>query len=279
MLFFKTLKGQKTLNFLFSFFAAVVIAGALFKIRHWPLADEMITAGLLAEVIVFLLMALVVPPPEEYYWERFFPNINEHPDVERERTGKFEMTPLSLAGAQNSNPALTKLDDMLRSADITPMTLGKLNENFKKLGTTVERMSDISDVVAATGEYTAKTKEAAAAMTTMKDAYTNATNSMSHFNKAAEGTKQFHEQVQVLTKNLSSLNTIYELELQDTNNHLKAMNKFYNNLVQASESMQGSVEDAKKAHNQIALLGNNLGRLNQIYGNMLSAMQGRAENK
>ena len=30
---------------------------------------------------------------------------------------------------------------------------------------------------------------------------------------AADGTKQFHEQVQVLTKNLSSLNTIYELEL------------------------------------------------------------------
>ena len=97
-----------------------------------------------------------------------------------------------------------------------------------------------------------------------------------HFNAAAEGTKQFHEQVQVLTKNLSSLNTIYELELQDTNNHLKAMNQFYSNLVQASQTMQGSVDDAKKAHDQIALLANNLGRLNQIYGNMLSAMQGRA---
>ena len=99
---------------------------------------------------------------------------------------------------------------------------------------------------------------------------------MQHFNNAAEGTKQFHEQVQVLTKNLSSLNTIYELELQDTNNHLKAMNKFYSNLVQASDAMQGSVEDAKKAHDQIASLANNLGRLNNIYGNMLSAMQGRA---
>ena len=43
--------------------------------------------------------------------------------------------------------------------------------------------------------------------------------------------KQFHEQVQVLTKNLGSLNAIYELELQDTNNHLKAMNSFYGNLV------------------------------------------------
>jgi gliding motility-associated protein GldL len=81
--------------------------------------------------------------------------------------------------------------------------------------------------------------------------------------------------VQVLTKNLSSLNTIYELELQDTNSHLKAMNQYYGNLVQASEAMQGSVDDAKKAHDQIAILANNLGRLNQVYGNMLSAMQGR----
>ena len=82
-------------------------------------------------------------------------------------------------------------------------------------------------------------------------------------------------EVQVLTKNLSSLNTIYELELQDTNNHLKAMNSFYSNLVQASETMQGSVVDAKKTQEQIALLAKNLGNLNNIYGNMLSAMQGR----
>jgi gliding motility-associated protein GldL len=129
-------------------------------------------------------------------------------------------------------------------------------------------------VVAATGDYTNKTKEAAAALGTMKDAYLGAANSIQHFNQAADGTKQFHEQVQVLTKNLSSLNTIYELELQDTNNHLKAMNTFYSNLTKASEAMQGSVEDANKAKDQIALLANNLGRLNNIYGNMLSAMQG-----
>jgi gliding motility-associated protein GldL len=79
-----------------------------------------------------------------------------------------------------------------------------------------------------------------------------------------------------LTKNLASLNTIYELELQDTNNHLKAMNKFYSNLTQASEAMQGSVEDAQKAKEQISQLATNLGRLNNVYGNMLSAMQGRS---
>ncbi len=277
MLFFKTQRGQVVLNFIFAFFAAVVILGALFKIRHWPFADEMITAGLLAEVIVFLVMALLVPPPEEPHWQRYFPNINEHPDVEKARTGKFEVTPLSFAGSTNSgNPAISKFEDMLKDADITPANLGKLSDNFKKLGTTVDKMSDISDVVAATGDYTAKTKEASIALGSMKDAYVGAANSIQHFNAAADGTKQFHEQVQVLTKNLGSLNTIYELELQDSNNHLKAMNKFYGNLVTASEAMQDSVTDAKKAHEQIGALANNLGRLNQVYGNMLSAMQGRA---
>ena len=53
------------------------------------------------------------------------------------------------------------------------------------------------------------------------------------------------------------------------------MNNFYSNLAQASQAMKGSVDDAKKTQEQIAVLAKNLGSLNQIYGNMLSAMQGR----
>lgn len=276
MLFFKTTKGQVVLNFLFSFFAAVVIFAAMMKILHWNGADIAIMVGLISEAIVFLVMAFLVPPPEEPHWQRYFPNINEHPDVEKARTGKFEVTPLTLPGGGGGNPALTKMEDMLREADITPANLGRLGENFKKLGSTVDKMADLTDVVSATGDYTAKTKEAASALGQMKDAYVGAANSIQHFNAAADGTKQFHEQVQVLTKNLGSLNTIYELELQDTNNHLKAMNQFYSNLVNASAAMEGSVGDAKKAHDQIAMLATNLGKLNNIYGNMLSAMQGRA---
>jgi gliding motility-associated protein GldL len=220
---------------------------------------------------VFLVMAFMVPPPEEPHWQRYFPDINVHPDIDP----NFKPTPLTLPGS-TGNPALTKLDDMLSAADITPTNLGRLGENFKKLGVTVDKMSDVGDAIAATNDYSAKTREAANALGQMKDAYVSASATVQQFNSAAEGTKQFHEQVQVLTKNLSSLNTIYELELQDTNNHLKAMNRFYNNLVQASDAMSGSVDDAKKAHDQIATLAGNLGKLNQIYGNMLSAMQGRA---
>lgn len=276
MLFFKTKRGQSVMNFLFSFFAAVVIAGALFKIEHWPAADIMIICGLVAEIIVFLLMAFLVPAHEEYYWERFFPNITEHPDVEERRTGKFAITPLTLNGSSSSgNAALDKLDDMLAKADITPANLGRLSENFSKLNTTVTKMGDIGDVVAATGDYTARTREAAQSLVTLKEAYSNAAASVGHFNSASESTKEFHVQVQHLTKNLSSLNTIYELELQDTNNHLKAMNSFYGNLVKASQGMEGSVEEAKKVTTQISTLSHNLSTLNQIYGNMINAMHGR----
>src|ERR1043165_1724108 len=110
MIFFKTKSGQWWLNFLFYYFAAVVILGALFKIRHWPFADEMITAGLLAEVLVFLVMAFLVPPPEEPHWQLYFPDINVHPDLDP----NFKPTPLTLPGTASGNPALNKLEDMLK---------------------------------------------------------------------------------------------------------------------------------------------------------------------
>ncbi len=109
----------------------------------------------------------------------------------------------------------------------------------------------------------------------MKDTFAGAARTMMTFNNAAEDTANFHTQVQVLSKNLGSLNQIYEVELQDANNHLKAMNKFYSGLVSASEAMQSSAEDAQAAKVQIGLLAKNLDQLNSIYGNMLSAMQGR----
>ena len=163
MKFFKSHKGQVVLNFLFSFFAAVVIFAAMMKILHWPGADYAIMVGLIAEAVVFLVMAFLVPPPEEPHWERYFPGITLHPDLDP----NFKPTPLSLGGGNSGNPALGKLEDMLRDADITPANLGRLSEGFKKFGGTVEKMSEITDVVAATGDYTTKTKEAANALGTM----------------------------------------------------------------------------------------------------------------
>lgn len=247
---------ERIVNVIVCMGAAIVIFGAWQKITHQALADFFLTAGLITEAIIFVVYAFLPPPGSEMH-------------------AIAEALP-KLAGNSNAgNPALAKMDKMLQEADINPTNLKNLSEGFKKLGTQVDKIADVSDVVKSTSEYTAKTKETTAALDAMKTAYQGATTTIGHFNAAANGTKQFHEQVQVLTKNLGSLNAIYEIELQDTNNHLKAMNTFYGNLTAASQTMQNSVEDAKKAHEQIAKLAGNLTNLNTIYGNMLGAMQGR----
>ena len=243
-------KVSKIVDVFVSIAAAVVIWGALRKILHAPDADIWLKIGLTTEALVFLVYGVL-------YLR--YPAVDEHGHVAVAAPGDV----------------LGSLDKAMLEADITPTNLNRLGEGFKKLNTTISNMNDITDVVAATGDYTQKTREVTQALSSVKDAYVNAANSVGSFNAASEGAKIFHDQIQVLTKNLSSLNTIYELELAESNNHLKALNQFYGKLAEASSVMTGTAEDAKKVQEQVANLGNNLGRLNNIYGNMLTAMQGR----
>lgn len=247
-------KVSKYVDIAVSVAAAVVIWGALRKILHTSDADMWLKIGLTTEAVVFLIygvLYLIYPPVKEEY------------------EGSVKAVPVG-------NPALNSMDKMLQEADITPANLKKLSEGFQKLGTTVNGIGEVGDIVKSTGDFSAKTKEATAAIGTMATAFTNSASTMASFNNASESAKGFHEQVQVLTKNLSSLNTIYELELKESNNHLKSLNSFYGQLNEASKTMMASVDDAAKAKEQISNLANNLGKLNQVYGNMLSAMQGRA---
>jgi gliding motility-associated protein GldL len=234
--------------------AAAVIFGALQKILHTPIADLWLKIGLYTEAVIFLLygiLYMVFPPVKEEY------------------EGNMK------AALATGNPALNNMDKMLQDADITPANLKKLGEGFQKLGTSVNGIADVSDVVKSTSDFTKKTQEASVAMGTMSSAFAASATTMASFNNASESAKGFHEQVQVLTKNLGSLNTIYELELKESNNHLKALNGFYGKMAEASNAMMGSVDDAQKAKEQIGALATNLSKLNSVYGNMLGAMQGR----
>ncbi len=233
--------------------AAVVIFAAWAKLTHQSYADTLLGVGMWTETGIFLVYAAIewVKPQQRH-----------------------DHVPAAVETVKG-NPALQSMDKMLMEADITPANMKRLGDNFQKLGTTVSQLGEVGDVVKSTGDFSAKTKEATSALGMMKEAYVNSANTMSSFNNAADSAKGFHDQVQVLTKNLGSLNTIYELELNESNNHLKTLNSFYGKMAQASEVMVSTVEDAQSAKVQIGALANNLGKLNQVYGNMLSAMQGR----
>ncbi len=242
-------KTSKWLDVAVSLAAAVVIFGALQKILHTAIADLFLQIGLYTEAAIFALYGIIYIKAEIDY--------SGHGDHG--------------AGAS----PLDAMNKMMADADITPANMKKLSEGFQKLGTTVAGISDVSDVVKSTSDLGAKAKEAAASMGSMSAAFNASAATMGSFNNAAESAKGFHEQVQVLTKNLGSLNTIYELELKESNSHLKALNNFYGKLAEASQAMTSSVEDATKVKDQIAALAGNLTKLNSVYGNMLTAMQGR----
>lgn len=273
-LFFETKKGKYIKNFLMGVGASLVLLGALFKLQHWPGAGVMLSIGMFTEVFLFAFIG-ILPPHKDYYWERYYPNLDENPEIEAyQKSGKTQVNAAipGFAGGSNSTAAL---DKMLDEANMDPANIKRLGENFAKFNTAVSQMRDVTEVTAATGEFSNSAKAAAVELTKLKDTYAGAVSTMTSFNEASESTAQFHNQVQVLSKNLGTLNQIYEIELQDANNHLKAMNKFYSNLVNASEAMASSADDAQAAKEQIAALSKNLTSLNNIYGNMLSAMQGR----
>ncbi len=277
-LFFETKSGKRLKNLIIGLGASVVLIGALAKLEHWKIAGPMLIVGMSVEAFIFALLG-ILPPHKDYYWEKIYPNLDENPHVEAYKKG-IKYVPgqgmvAQVGGSGGGSSATNALDKMLEEASINPTSLKKLNENFQRFGETVNQVKDITHVAAATNEYANKAKEATSALGQMKDTFMGAANTLASFNEAADETAKFHTQVSTLTKNLGSLNQIYEIELQDANNHLKAMNKFYSSLVSASGAMESSAEDAGKAKEQIALLAKNLGTLNQVYGNMLTAMQGR----
>ena len=75
----------------------------------------------------------------------------------------------------------------------------------------------------------------------------------------------YTSQIEEGVKNMNALNSLYELQLQLSNQQMEATNVFLQNL-------QGLVEDSKKFQEQVAQLAVNLEQMNKVYGNMLTAM-------
>lgn len=264
--FFESDRFKRIKNLIIGCGASVVLVGALFKIMHWEGADFMLMVGMLTEAVLFLMLG-ILPPHKDYYWEKIYPDLDIAPEVEEAKSGKKAVHKM-----EPRESVTRQLDKMLEDSKVEPVMIERLGENLKRLGENIEKLSDVQDAAVNTNEYSTKIKDASMAVTEMRDAYSNAAKAMEQITASSVDTTKYHEQVQMVTKNLGQLNAIYELELQDTNNHLKAMNKFYGSLNSAMDNLQDSVTDTAKYREEIAQLSNNLSALNRVYGNMLSAM-------
>jgi gliding motility-associated protein GldL len=244
--------------------AAVVILGALFKIMHWDGAGPMLIVGLGTEALLFAMFAFA-PQVHDPEWSRVYPELDD------EQWAK--MGGKSAGKASAGAPAL---DQMLSNAKIDQAMIDRLGKGFTGLADSVSRMNDISGAAVATKEYASHVQNASKALTDMNKSYAATVSAMAEMSSAAQDSKEYHAKVQAITKSLGALNAVYELELKDADNHLKAMNKFYGNLSNAMSSMADASKDAEAFKSEISKLTGNLNSLNKVYGNMLTAMKGGA---
>ena len=263
--FFKRLK-----NLIIGLGASVVLVGALFKILHWDGANTMLMVGMFTEAFIFAFQG-ILPPHKDYYWEKIYPGLDIAPDVEYKKKS-------GISGSQAGGSITKQLDKMLEESKIEKELLDRLGANLKKFGENLEKLNVVTDAGVATEEYAANAKEAAASLKRMKTSYDEATSAVSELANVSGDSREYHEQVQKVSKNLAALNAIYEEELKDSNTHLKAMNEFTGNLTEAVSALSESVEDTKKYRDQMSQLSSNLSKLNIVYGNMLAAMSLQNQN-
>jgi len=252
------------LHLCISWGASVVIIGAMLKILHWHGGETMIAAGLITEACLFFITGFFAPG-SEVEWERVYPELRE------DYAGEL---PTASARAIQA-PAFSNtaaLDKMLSDAEIGPELISSLGDGLRTFGDKVSTISKVADAGAATNEFATSVKSATASYQNLSNAFEKASANLNEMANSNIDSKAYHDQVNSLAKNLSALNAVYELELQDSSAHLKSMNKFYSNLSLTMQNFNESMEDSKQFKEEVGRLAKNLASLNSVYGNMLSAM-------
>ncbi len=137
---------------------------------------------------------------------------------------------------KKSGNVTQQLDKMLTDAKIGPELIESLGNGLRNLSETASSLVKVTDAAKVSESYASTLKTSA--------------------------------------EKLSSLNAIYELQLQSANAQMEATNKVQVNMDQFVAQLQDSYENTVKYKEQVDSITKKVAQLNNVYGNMLSAMTG-----
>ncbi len=292
---------KKFMAKLYGWGASVVIIGALFKIQHWKFAGLFLTLGLLTEAIIFFFSAFE-PLHEELDWTLVYPELagmSEQDEMEEMK---------ELGGGMGGRP-VERIENLLGEASLNEDTLKNIGDGLKKLNTAASGIAEISGATAATQEFLKNLQTASGSVGSMNEAYTTTVQSIKEsagslaaaylssaeqvsksgsevagsYQKIADSLKGEHdmisqsgkaheEHLEALNKNLAALNAVYELQVKEGSNHLKGTQQVYSGIEDMIAKLKDSIDETGRYKEEVVKLRDNLSSLNNIYGNMLSAM-------
>lgn len=292
--------------------ASVVIVGALFKIMHWPFAGPMLIVGLGTEAVIFFFSAfeplheeldwtLVYPElagmtdpdtVEEFREESIagrgvglqkFDDLFQQADIRPETITSLstglnslnktagnlnEITAASLATKDYLSNMKSASESVNSFSNIYTQSSGELTSSVSALSSSYKKTAEMIDKSGQ--EIAQKFTDSSAEITST---YTELSKTVkSDYSNITLGHKQFSDQLSSLNKNLAELNDAYTQQVKGSLEHTKGADTVYKGVGDMIKSLQVSVDETQKYRAEISKLSQNLSELNNIYGNMLSAM-------
>jgi gliding motility-associated protein GldL len=209
--FFESKLGKNIMAKAYGLGAAVVIIGALFKIMHWPGANEMLIIGMGTEAIIFCISAFE-PIHEDWDWSLVHPEL-----AGMEGDDKKSI---------NQGSVSQQLDSMLAEAKIGPELIEGLGLGLRSLSSNVSSMSDLSGATVATKEYADNLSKANEQIIGMNSSYSRAVTAL---DSLSETTETFKE----TTLRVANINATLNDNLVSFDQNIQSLNKVYGGMLNA----------------------------------------------
>lgn len=268
--FFASRKYRLITKYVTGYGASLVILGALFKIMHWPGADQMLIVGLITESLIFAFIAME-PLHEEVDWTRVFPELGVEENNDENR-----LLPLLKKGGMGGGGAADHLAKELDKAGIDQALLSKLKDGMSNLADNAKSLGAISTAAGATDSYVKSLETASEGLSKLTEQYAASASAIAGIAGEVQG-NNFGTEMQKLGQNLGALNNVYELQLKSSQDYLESMNQMtslQDNIKGIMADLAASAQDTASYRENMAMLSQNLTDLNNVYGNMLRAMRG-----
>lgn len=280
---------KQKLGAAYSLGASIVIIGAMFKILHLPYSGLMLGIGMSVEAILFAL-GIFDEPHKDYDWDKVYNFDGEGEMVDAEKKQVVQSN--SNSGASTSRAVGLNYTETINDDDVK-----KLSEGIKNLTATAEQFSGLSAVVGSTNEFVKNidgASEATKKYVKNQDLLSSATNQLTgsyqsiadNMNSVEKNTKLYAGKIEDVNKNLSSINSIYEIQLKNIQAQSEGLTQqtervrkvndelgiIVNDVVKMKTATLVVAEETEHLKSNTTKLSKQIADLNQVYGNMLNAL-------
>jgi hypothetical protein len=167
--------------------------------------------------------------------------------------------------------------------DVTEEDTKNLSDSIKKLSEAAEQISKMSELTEATQQYLQQISGLSESMSkfsqvtesltdvsdTLLNSYKSITDNSDGINQNSRG---YVQQMELLNRNISGLNTIYEIQLKGVSSQIDAIDHINAGLQRIREMYDGSVSDSSVFRNETEKMTRQLSELNNVYTRLLQAM-------